>query len=780
MLQRSAADVEEIFVAVERSTAIIEFLPDGTILGANQNFLDATGYAAEEIVGRHHRIFCTPEHAASDEYRTLWERLRNGEHFGARVQRVHRSGREIWLSATYNPVRDREGRVSRIIKFARDITAQTEREREHSALMTALDRSMAIIEFRPDGHVLTANRNFLDAVGYELDEIVGRHHRIFCDADYAASPEYADFWARLARGEAPAGKFRRRSRDGAPVWIEAIYCPVRKESQRPYKIIKLARDITDDIAREAAWQRQVIETTRQIEAADAASQAKSAFLANMSHELRTPLNAIIGYSEILLEEAVDRGLDGQIADLRRIQHAGRHLLALINDILDLSKIEAGRMELHLEDFDLAAEIDAVVATVRPVVAQRGNALEVAVAPGIGTMRGDLTKLRQVLFNILSNAAKFTENGTVHFGAARHQSEDGSERIRFTIRDSGIGMTPEQMDRLFQPFIQADASTTRRYGGTGLGLAISRRFAEMMGGRIDVDSMPGAGSTFTIDFPADVEPGRTAVDHGEGTAAAGVGTPGIAVGDGPLVLTIDDDPAARDLLARTLTRAGFRVVGAGGGEDGLRLARELSPAAITLDVMMPGTDGWSVLSRLKSDPELAEIPVIMLTVTSDRQMACVLGAAEFLSKPIDRALLVKVLRRYVNTPARRVLVVEDDDSARQLARRLLESVDCDVVEARNGHEGLEQLDETRPDLVLLDLMMPGMDGFEFVERVRYDPRRAGVPIVVLTAKELTAEDRARLEGGVERILQKGAQSAENLLALLSEQLRARYSPAGHGS
>jgi len=776
MLDMSALPLPEVFAAVDRSMAIAEFAPDGTILGANENYLAVTGYAAEDLRGRHHRLLCSPAYAASDDYRDLWQRLARGEPVSGRVVRLHRSGSEICLSASYTPVRDKHGQIERIVTFARDITAQTERDREHAAIMSGLDQAMAIIEFRPDGQVLRANRNFLGALGYELHEVVGQHHRIFCDAEYAASAEYADFWRRLARGEAFSGKYRRRARGGNAVWIDAVYCPVRNDDQQPYKIIKFARDITADVAREQAWQEQVAESVRQIAAADAASQAKSAFLANMSHELRTPLNAIIGYSEILLEEAEGSGPEEQVADLRRIQHAGRHLLALISDILDLSKIEAGKMELDLDEFDLATEIDSILATIRPVVAQRGNALVVEVGAPLGRMRSDLTKVRQVLFNVLSNAAKFTEAGTVRFAAERHADAAG-ERLRFTVCDSGIGIAPEQLDRLFQAFTQADATTTRRYGGTGLGLAISRHFCELLGGHIGVHSTPGVGSTFTIELPADCPPVATPTAERAGLPQAAAGPwAGAPDGDGPLVLTIDDDPAVRDLLARTLVRSGLRVVGAASGEAGLRLAAELRPAVITLDVMMPATDGWAVLGRLKSDPDLADIPVVMLTITSDRHMAYALGASEFLSKPVDRALLVKVLRRFVDSPAGRVLVVEDDADARDLVCRLIEGAGCEALAAEGCRAAFAQMEQRRPDLIVLDLMMPEMDGFEFVERVRQEARWADIPIVVLTAKQLSHEERQRLQSGVSRILQKGAMSAEKLLALLSEQLERRHRPA----
>jgi GAF domain-containing protein/CheY-like chemotaxis protein len=508
--------------------------------------------------------------------------------------------------------------------------------------------------------------------------------------------------------------------------------------------------------------REIEAKSRELEVA---SRHKSEFLANMSHELRTPLNAIIGYSEMLQEEAEDQHAESFIPDLRRIHAAGKHLLELINAVLDLSKIEAGKMELYLESFEVAPLVGDVVAVLEPLAQKNANRVVVECAPDIGAMRADLTKLRQALFNLLSNACKFTERGTVSLTVTRHAMGDG-DAISFAVSDTGIGMTPQQMARLFEEFGQADASTTRRYGGTGLGLALSRRLCRMMGGDITVTSQAGRGSTFTIRLPAEVTEAKRDATVTPPREPAPAGS--------SVVLVIDDDGSVRDLMSRFLGKEGFRVITATGGEEGLRLARELRPDVVTLDVLMPGMDGWSVLAALKADAELADIPVVMLTMLDDRNLGYALGAADYLTKPIERERLVAVLARY--RPDLPVLVVDDDPDFRDLARRMLEREGYTVTEAANGRAALDRLREGVPGVVLLDLMMPEMDGFDFVVAARSEPAWRSVPIVVITAKDLSAEDHERLNGYVARVLQKGALSRETLLGEVRDLVAAS---AHHG-
>jgi len=352
-----------------------------------------------------------------------------------------------------------------------------------------------------------------------------------------------------------------------------------------------------------------------------ASQHKSQFLANMSHELRTPLNAIIGVTEMLREDAEALNQDPEPLD--RVLGAGRHLLALINDILDLSKIEAGRMELQLESFALAPLIAGVAKTIEPLAAKNANEVTINCAPAIGTLYGDEMRLRQALLNLMSNANKFTERGTITVDA-RQVQEDGRDWIAIAVADTGIGMTPQQMGKLFQEFSQAEASTGRKYGGTGLGLAISQRFCRMMGGDITVESKPGMGSTFTICLPRTAQSEQPMAREAPRQARAERAHP-VAVGsDEPLILVVDDDATARELVEQHLQRAGFAVVTARGGQEALRLVRELRPTAVTLDIMMPDLDGWTVLAAMKGDPALASIPVVLMSIVDQKKRLCAGG------------------------------------------------------------------------------------------------------------------------------------------------------------
>jgi signal transduction histidine kinase/CheY-like chemotaxis protein len=506
-----------------------------------------------------------------------------------------------------------------------------------------------------------------------------------------------------------------------------------------------------------------------------ANQAKSSFLAKMSHELRTPMNAIIGYSEILLEDATDNANQSAIDDLGKILSAARHLLGLINDVLDLSKIEAGRMDLFLETFDVGTLVREATTTVAPLIEKKQNRLVIDCPEPIGVMHADTTKLRQILLNLLSNASKFTTHGQISLAVSRGVMGPG-ECIVIKVSDNGIGMTAEQMGRLFQTFSQADASTTAKFGGTGLGLAISRQFARLMGGDVTAASEPGKGSTFTVWIPVQVAPVRTTAAPFEVSssrapipmtpakpAPAPAAAPGTANHASARVLLIDDDKSVHAVLQPLLSKEGYQVV-ISPSKEGRARAKEFRPDIIILDTLVPEVEGWNLLAQFKADAELSSIPVILLTMVDDVKTAgTALGAADYLIKPVDGNRLLPILDKLcAERKETSILVVEDDPPTRLMVSRLIEREGWLAVPAENGRRALELLKTFTPSVVLLDLLMPEVDGFSVLREMRANAAWRDIPVVVLTSLDLTGEVRRLLQQQAERVLQKGRYTKEELL------------------
>jgi len=477
-----------------------------------------------------------------------------------------------------------------------------------------------------------------------------------------------------------------------------------------------------------------------------ATRVKSEFLANMSHELRTPLNAIIGYSQLLQEDAEDSGSTDLLADLKKIEMAGNHLLGLINSVLDLSKIEAGRMEAFIEPINVPALLSEIQIMIAPLIARNSNRLEVVCAPSIGTIDTDQTKLRQSLLNLLSNAAKFTQEGLIRL-VVQQRDED---QIAFSVRDTGIGLTEVQLGNLFQAFSQADASTTRRYGGSGLGLAITRSLIRLLGGDVTVTSVPGEGSTFTIVLPLTQRADTTSDEPPQATDQPP------AAGSGATILVVDDDIVAREIIGTHLAHDGHRLIFAASGAEALKAAREHRPDVITLDIMMPEFDGWSVLHTLKQDPDLAHIPVVLISVTPQGSLGIELGAAEVLTKPIDRDALLEAISRCCHGDTRgTVLIVDDDPTMREIAQRAVERLGYNIASAGDGEQAIAWLETNpKPILILLDLLMPRMDGFAVLRRLRERPEWTALPVLVVTAKQLDPAEERWLRDMAQQVVGKG--------------------------
>jgi PAS domain S-box-containing protein len=718
-----------------------------------------------------------------------------------------------WVTSRGKVLRNQAGEPIRMTGITMDITERKQAElalaESEQRLRQAEEKYRSIFEnavtgifqTTPDGRYISANPALARIYGYNsvddlMADLTDIEQQLYVDRDrrqafiqqITIQQSVADFESQIYR------------QDGSIIWVSEHAIAVCDSQGNLLYYEGTVEDITARKHAEVALRQSK-------EAAEDANRAKSQFLANMSHELRTPLNAIIGYSEMLQEEAADLACEGIVPDLEKIRGAGKHLLSLINDILDISKIEAGKMELYLETFNVTQVIFEVKQTIQPLIEKNKNTLQIEYSGDLEMMHADLTKLRQSLFNLLSNASKFTENGTITLTVWReevdcdsalqnqHRNSNTSELdpnlsrpsfILFQVSDTGIGMRPEQLDQVFQAFIQADASTTRKYGGTGLGLAITRHFCQMMGGDITVSSHPGKGSTFTIRLPMQVAdppdvailptplnsllqtplPQTQSIDRPPGSL------PSPQIGT---ILVIDDDATVRDLMVHYLSRDGFQVVTAATGDEGLHLAREARPDAITLDVLLPHMNGWEVLSALKADPDLADIPVIVMSIVDDKNLGFTLGASDYLTKPVDYRRLIRLLHHYRPEAANaadasgQVLIAEDDPATREMVRRMLEKEGWAVSEAENGREALAKMTAHPPDLILLDLMMPEMDGFQFIAAVRQRPDWRSLPIIVVTAMDLTLGDRLRLNGCVEQILQKGTYHRDDLLREVRERV-----------
>ena len=607
----------------------------------------------------------------------------------------------------------------------------------------------------PKGEIFWYNKRWFEFTGTTLDEMRGYGWHKVHHPDHLERV-VTKFQLALSGEEEWEDTFPLRRADGEYRWFLSQAVPVRDERGRVVRWFGTNTDVT--LQREA--ERELADAK---DAAETANRAKSQFIANMSHELRTPLTAVIGYSEMMEEELEEMGETALTADLSKIKGNARHLLSLINDVLDLSKIEAERMDVYAESFDALATVTEVISTVDSLIAKKNNRLVLEADESLGTMHTDQVKLRQCLINLLSNASKFTENGTITLRAVREPGASGQpDVVTFSVSDTGIGMSEEQVGKLFQRFTQADASTTRKFGGTGLGLAITRAFSEMLGGSIEVSSREGEGSTFIIRLPA-VLPEAAAPDVPSDEAPIGREERKASSG---LVLVIDDDPHMRDLVGRFLVKEGFIVRSAADGAAGLELAVQLKPDAILLDVTMPRLDGWSVLSRLKADPTLSDIPVVMLTNLNEQGLGYALGASDYLVKPVEWNRLKKALDRYRSNPDGYVLAVDDDPDALERTRRLMERENLKVVTAQDGAQALERMRELVPDLILLDLVMPVMDGFAFLKVMRDEPAWNDVPVLVLTSKDLTADERTHLSQDADRVLAKG----EVDLRSLARQIR----------
>ncbi len=725
--------------------------PDGAIYWYNARWMEYTGLSVDDMQGWGWKRVHDPAHVdrVIDGINRCFE---TGQDWEDTFPLRRRDGVWRWFLSRAKAVRDADGTIRRWIGTNTDVTETMQQEQvlrtEERRYRSLVQASAQIVWRANSGSVLIGDTTrWREFTGQTADEAADYGWLDAIHPDERASTMAE--WQEAVRAQKPFEMEQRmRRHDGQWRFMQVRGAPVLDDDDHLLEWVGTHTDITER-------KRIELELQRAKEEAEEANLAKSQFIANMSHELRTPLSAVIGYSEMLEEEVEDAGMGHMLEDLHKINEAARHLLAMISDVLDLSKIEANRMTVYAESFAVETLLKTVGDTVQSLIAKKANVLLFDTADTLGGMHTDQVKLRQCLFNLLGNAAKFTTNGTITLHTRRYD-RDGAQWVEFAVEDSGIGMSQEALSKLFERFVQADLSTTRRYGGTGLGLSITRAFVQLMGGEVDVRSEEGVGSTFSIRLPVEL-PEQASETIGD------VSIP--PAGDS--VLIIDDDANTRALIARYLQREGFVTREAADGKAGFELAKAMKPRVVLLDVMMPKMDGWSVLSSIRADAELADTPVVMVSFVHEEGLAASLGANDYLSKPIEWHELRRALSRYRRSAAGGdVLVVDDDDDTRYRLSTMLNRSGFTVRSASSGAAALAMADQARPAIILLDLLMPDMDGFTVLKTLRARPGWEDIVVIVLTAKDLSASERAALQGEADQILTKGSTTFREL----AEQLR----------
>jgi len=617
------------------------------------------------------------------------------------------------------------------------------------AVVTA-DLTGSIVSWNPMAEMLFGHSQE-EVIGKNLDEVVANHPEMIDEA-----VAYTKQVIEVGRVQSTTRRIRK---DGSMVDVELLALPVIVGGKM-VGVIGIYHDISERV--------RVEEELRQSkEAAEAASQAKSTFLANMSHELRTPLNAIIGFTRLVKRRSGDALPQKQADNLDKVLESADHLLELINAVLDLSKIEAGRIDVQPTTFSIGSLVEACLETVQPLVKSPQLQLKMKIDPGLPRIFTDQEKVRQILINLLGNAIKFTKKGSVTV-IAKRQKED----LKLAVADTGIGIPMEDLERIFEEFQQVDTSSTRKYSGTGLGLSISRHLAHVLNGDITVESTVGKGSTFTVVFPLRY----VATDEtGDAPEVADRDETDAAEEHLPLILAIDDDLNTLYLLKENLSEAGYRVIGARSGKKGLKKARNHRPAAIILDILLPNESGWEILSQLKADPVTKDIPVIVLSIVDDIERGYRLGAYDYLVKPCDREKLMRVLEDLedLNQQTIRLLAVDDDPKVIDLVRQLLEDELYQIVSANSGKNALKEISSSRPDVIVLDLIMPRMDGFALIENLQKDDELRLIPLLVLTAKDLSNEEQEWLRERSIAVIKKKDLTKEELLQAARDAMAAHH-------
>jgi PAS domain S-box-containing protein len=754
-----------------RDYAIFMLDPAGDVASWNEGAKRIKGYEVEEIVGRHFSCFYSPEDVQSGKpARELQLAVRNGS-YQEEGWRLRKDGSRFWADVVITALHDEKGELRGFSKVTRDISEQ---KRAKQMLQESEERHRKLFDNNPHPtwvydretlRFLAVNAAAVRKYGYSSSEFSAMTIKDIRPPEDV--PALLESVSNVQEGSEKVSDWRHRRKDGSIIDVEITSYSLNF-SGRPAEVI-VAVDVTQrkrDEAEKRKFTDRLAVANQELDLrnreVERATKLKSKFLASMSHELRTPLNAIVGFSELLAE-----GTPGQLNDKQRrfvehIKQGSAHLLQLINDILDLSKIEAGQLELRCEDFNVADALPEVLSTIRPLAMAKNIQVQQTV-PTQAPIHADRVRFKQIMYNLLSNAVKFTPKG----GTISIDCSEAGSHVSLSVTDTGIGIRPEDQRMIFEEFRQVEGSSAAAQQGTGLGLAITRRLVEQQGGKISVQSEPGKGSKFTFTLPAGANASAAAPHvplHPTATTSLGK----------PLILIVDDEVPARELISSYLDPE-YRTASAASGAEAIKKARELRPDAITLDVLMSEGNGFETLVALRKDPETAAIPVIIVSIVDQKQVGFALGAADYLVKPIRKPLLLETIRKHVSFQTdddSAILLVDDDPRTLELLEETLRSAGYETQSVRSGARALEVLSSKLVGAVMLDLLMPGMNGFEVIHHIRQVPHLRELPVFVMTAKTLTPEERALLNHETQAMFQKNGSWHQQLLVEIDRQVRKR--------
>ncbi|MCB0430887.1 MAG: response regulator [Flavobacteriales bacterium] len=830
-IREKEAELSGQMNAINKSNLAVEFDMKGYVTSANENFLDVMGYQLEDLIGKHHSILVDATYKNSAEYKQFWEDLRAGKSHNGEVLRINKAGDIVWLHSSYNPIYNKDNKLVKVLKLAIDITEQKDKQLQNSQQVSSLNQAAIVSETDAQGNITFVNEMFCEISQYTEKELIGKNHRILKSG---TQPDglFVGMWKAISLGRVWRGNICNKAKDGSYYWVATTIMPFRNLRGNIFKYVAVRFDITEQVnqkqellkqAEEMQSQQEELKQTNEelqeqtmklkeqqeeLQAAneeleeqtqiveqknhdleiartdiehkakqlEISSKYKSEFLANMSHELRTPLNSLLILSDDLAQNKENNLSVDQIESAQVISKSGHDLLNLINEILDLSKVEAGRMDLNVKSINLHEFATSLRRDFTHVAEDKGLKFDIIVDNDLPeSFESDQQRLAQVLKNLLSNAFKFTDKGEVIASFKKN-----ANLIAFSVKDSGIGIAVDKQDIIFEAFQQADGSNSRKYGGTGLGLSISRELAKLLRGNISLESKPGQGSTFTLTIPLElpqemqskkavpVKPQKAVMTTYDSQflnyPTLDDQRNEISESDN-VVLIIEDDTDFARVLAAQANQKSLKYLCAATGEDGLKLAAKFQPNAIILDLDLPGIDGHMVLKELKSNPDLRHIPVHIISANEKSMEPIKSGAVEYLTKPVNKKQLEGAFSRIEDLISRKMknlLIIEDNKNLRKSIIKLIGNGDVKCHEASTGEEALNVCNKEKVDCIVLDIGLPDMTGFELIKQLEKDQEGHVPPIVVYTGKELTREEDEELRQHAETIIVKGVKSEERLL------------------